>query len=211
MRTRARGKALALGALSIVSGLPALVAPTSEACAFERQWHAGAGLGLMTMRRGDETGSSLGGDLSLVYGLTDQLNAMVEVTGAPYVLGVDPPPGTDPKLLDGSGKLRLDDTFFLLTANAGISYVLDVIRWVPYAGVLVGTSRLSWAGSTFGALRGTGGAEMKLDTVVALGLDYQLTREWALGGAIRAHTSLFSHESTQAAHILFRGQYTWGY
>src|SRR5262245_213579 len=101
--------------VALAFSLIALLAPAT-AEAYERQWHAGGSFGYGMLVANDETVHGLGGGLHLTYGLNDVFNAMVQVDFTGY-------PGGE--LVIGS-------------AAGGIAYVIDILEWVPYVGLMVG-------------------------------------------------------------------------
>ncbi len=185
-----------LAAAALV-GLTAL-----DAAAVERQWQVGAGLGWAHVKRGDFSGSSVGPSLHLSYGLTDMFNVMVETSHVPVVLS-----GALPSGQHGA----VPRTFALQTATAGIAYTLDVLRIVPYAGVLVGGARMSAGQKTVAAFRGTEGVDYRPDLVLALGADYHVTRELAVGVALRLHEMPGGDEAQSSTQALVRAGYVWGW
>lgn len=179
----------------------ALVAPSAGA--FERQWHAGAGLGVVELSRGDFSGAAVGVELDLTYGLSDVFNAMLEASYSPHVLtgAIAGPP--DAKGNPGpSVDFKLPGKYESFTTVAGIAYTLDVLRWIPYAGILAGTSYVK--GPTL--------AEARFDWALALGLDYQVSRPFAVGVALRFHDAPSkASPSTTLFQAWLRAAYTWGY
>lgn len=174
---------LAIPLLLLTTLCPLLVSASAEA--FERQWHAGADLGMAAV---SYNGSIFGGYAAGVhasYGLNDTFNAMVEVSGSmhPVYIGY-------PALTVGSGAV-------------GVAYTLDVLRWVPYAGVLVGGYHFRGANLQE--------SQWKLGFQVALGLDYSFDRSWAVGAQIRYHT--FSDDPLSAHYLTtcLRAEYLWGW
>lgn len=204
MRSKRLFSCLSLAALASLA--PPLAAPCH---AFERQWHAGGGLGLGSFSRGDRSGAGPVLDLNLSYGLSDQFNLLGEITlGSFGVSAPDPPapaPGMAPLPPPGG-----PGNYGYQSAVVGIAYTLDVLRWVPYAGLFVGAARVG-AGEGFGGgLGGDAYRRVALDVGAGAGLDYQLTREIAVGAVVRYHRAF-----TQPAASLFYGglrvQYTWGF
>lgn len=185
-----------LAAVALVS-LSAL-----DARAVERQWQAGAGVGWAHVARGDFSGSSFGPSLHLSYGLTDMFNVMVETSHVPVVLRGPLPSGE---------RGPLPRTFALQTATAGVAYTLDVVRLVPYVGVLVGGARMSAGQKTLGAFRGTEGVDTRVDLVLALGADFHVTRELAVGVALRWHEMPGGDESQSSTQAFVRAGYVWGW
>lgn len=157
----------------------------NSAGAVEREHHLGLDLGanaLVLGGSGSDTGISVGAHWT--YGLTDQFDVMVESAWSTETFGRRP----------GS----------VANAGAGLSYVLDVLQWVPYAGLLVGGYEL--VGSAIG------GPKLLPGVVIALGLDYRINRELQVGIAVREHM-LFTEVSTYPSFIqaLARVEYTWGW
>lgn len=167
----------------------AALALPSRASAYERQWHAGVGLGYGLL--GDGGGSGFGGGLHLTYGLNDAFNAMAEIDTTYH-------PGS--KTLLASGSL-------------GVGYVLDILQWVPYAGVMAGVyEQIDTASSTCGDPGQPGCFATRLGFSVPVGLDYQLSRSVAVGVAGRYHfIFLGSNGVTNALTAFARVEYIWGY
>lgn len=174
----------------------------SDALAVERQWQVGGGVGWAHVTRGDYSGSSIGPSLHLSYGLTDMFNVLVETSHVPVVLS-----GTLPSGEHGD----LPRTFALQTAATGLAYTLDVVRIVPYVGALVGGSRMSAGQKTIGAFRGGEGIDYRVDLVLALGADYHVTRELAVGVALRLHEMPGGGDAQSATQAFVRAGYLWGW
>jgi len=173
---------------SVVSGLAALAAVSAIARishGFERQWHVGGDLGWSAVSYRGAIRSGYGGGGHVVYGLNDTFNAMLELGLTTHGVYSD-----RPWLKVASGAV-------------GIGYTLDILRWVPYAGLLVGGYRFSG-----GVLEK---AEVKLGFQFALGLDYALSRSWAIGAQVRYHT--FSDDPLSAHYLTTFGrfEYRWGW
>ena len=166
-------------ALALAAGL-ACGAVASPALAFERQWHAGLDAGGAALDAGDRS-LGFGGGAHLGYGLDDAWNAMLEVDVTRH-------PSQSMTIASGA---------------VGVAYTLDVLRWVPYLGVLGGGY---WLGD--GATSRTApGVQL------ALGVDYQCTRHFALGAQLRLH-QVFAAEplgTTSYATTFARAEWTWGY
>lgn len=174
----------------------------SSALAFERQWHAGFGLGLRPTSISGVPGGGVAplAVASLAYGLTDQFDVLAEVGLARPRF--ETAPGTDE-----SGR-----QVFSTTADLGIVYTLDVLRVVPFGGVFVGAHHLGAGKITLpeGTIRTFGGA-VGLDLGGALGARYQYDRDLAFGFDVRYHRPLALPETTQAMGIYLSASYTWGY
>src|SRR5262245_21009746 len=89
---------------------------SERAWCYERQWHAGASFGYALLP-GDTTTHGLVGGLHLTYGLSDAFNAMLE--------------------LNLSGPISPPDRF-VASGALGVGYVVDILQWVPYVGLLAG-------------------------------------------------------------------------
>lgn len=89
-------------------------------------------------------------------------------------------------------------------AAFGVGYVIDILRWVPYIGAQGGVYRLAG---------GTLESDVFLPGLsVGAGLDYQLSRRFAIGLAGRQHF-MVSQLSTYPSYTtaLLRFEYMWGY
>ncbi|MDB4938414.1 MAG: hypothetical protein JWP87_5386 [Labilithrix sp.] len=182
--------------LAPVALVVALAASPREAQAIERQHHLGLDPSLSMLKVDDKSSLSTGVGLGVhyTYGLNDQLNFMAElnasIVAANQKQDMPESPHTRPAEVDH--------------ALAGIGYVIDVLRWVPYFGILAGGYRLS-GGTLDKDLLIFGGA-------VQVGLDYQLSRHWAIGGAAQQHF-LLTKMSTYPSYtnVMLRLEYMWGF
>lgn len=143
----------------------------------------------------DKTTMSVGGygAVHYAYGLSDAFNFMAE--GGFALVALDEAKGD---------KIPTTRPASVSHAGAGVAYVLDVVQWVPYIGLL-GTGYLFNGGSLDGAKAGFGGA-------LALGLDYQFSRSIAGGVGLRQHFVL-SDMSTYPSYTqaLVRVEWMWGW
>lgn len=179
--------------LSMVVALAAM-AP-SVAGAFERQQHLGVhgGLALLSVGGKDSLDVGAGGGIHYAYGLSDAFNLMIEGSYAQVALQEATAPKIPPNRPTG-----------ITNFGVGASYVLDVTRWVPYGGLLADGFVL------------TGGNLVKpvvaFGLGLALGLDYQATRNVAFGFAFRQHFafSAFSDYPSYSQFFL-RAEYVWGW
>jgi opacity protein-like surface antigen len=164
------------GRLAAVAVVPAALACAQSAAAFERQWHAGADVGIATLFKGPGS-TNLAGGAHLAYGLSDAFNAMLEV--------------------DVSRHPSIGQTVY--SAGLGACYTIDVIRWVPYAGLLAGGYRLAGdpSSSAFGVQ-------------FAAGMDYQFNRNLAAGLQFRFH-ELLTGDTASYTTTLLRIEYLWGF
>lgn len=149
------------------------VAASSRAGAVEREHHVGIDAGAAILVASDKSGGGAAAGAHWTYGLSDAWNLMLEgafSTTSPTVGNV----------------------------GAGVAYVLDVLRWVPYAGLLA-------EGYAVGGDKWLGGA------AIALGLDYRFSRTVAAGFAIREHTTTLPRTYPSFTQALARLEYTWGW
>jgi hypothetical protein len=166
-----------------------MLAPSSAA-AFERQWHVGVDAGYAVVFDGGASG--FGGGAHAAYGLSDSFNAMLE-------LGITHHPGAAVSLGSGDGA-KVFSLETIASGALGIAYTIDVARAVPYVGLLAGGYRL-------GDL-----SPMSPGGQIALGLDYQLERNWAIGAQLRFHT-IFNPDTGALpyATTFLRAEYLWGF
>jgi hypothetical protein len=167
--------------------------------AVERQHHIALTPGLTLWKTADTAvavGPSLGAMYS--YGLSDQFNFLAEVKGSVLTLSRE--------VIDAEKNPVVPTTRPTREASAavGVSYVLDVLRWVPYAGLLVGGQAVS--GGTLEKARILPVAQL------ALGLDYQMNRTLSFGFALRQSfmvTEMATYPS--ATHLFAKVELSWGY
>ncbi len=187
---------LALPALLAFVAFVAVSAAPGEARAIERQHHFGLDPSLSLLKVDDKptlsTGFGIGAHYT--YGIDDQFNFMAEANGSIVAADQKQDTPTSPHTRPAQ----------VMHALVGIGYVIDVLRWVPYFGILAGGYRLS-GGTLDNALYIFGGAAQ-------LGLDYQLSRQWAIGVAGQQHF-LLTKMSTYPSYtnVMLRFEYMWGY
>jgi len=173
-----------------------IVAATREAAAIERQHHLGLDPSLAMLKVGDKSSVSAGVGIGAhyTYGINDQFNFMAEINGAVVAANQQQDTPETPRT-------RPAEVGY---ASAGVGYVIDILRWVPYIGLLAGGYRLS--GGTLEKALLLPGLEL------AVGLDYQLSRHWAVGLAGRQHL-MFTEASTYPSYttVLLRLEYMWGF
>jgi hypothetical protein len=172
----------------------AWVATAPCAGAVERENHVGVDAGGAILALSDRTdvGVAVGGHWA--YGLSDAFNLMVEGAWSLLAPGEKIESAATPRTRPSSAA----------NAGVGVGYVLDVLRWVPYGGVLVGAYAL---------LGGTlDGAAVRPGAALALGLDYRFDRSFAAGVAFRQHL-LVTDTSTYPSftQVFLRAEYTWGW
>lgn len=180
-----------VGALAFASVLLA----SSSAHAIERQHHVGLAPALGILQVDGKSTSSIGGGgaIHYAYGLSDQWNLSIEASSVVVAADQQQDPGSPrdrPARVDQGG--------------VGVAYVIDILRWVPYVGVLAGAYHL--AGGTLERSLVLPGLS------VGGGLDYQLSRQLAIGIAGRQHfliTKMDTYPSYTTAILRF--EYMWGY
>jgi hypothetical protein len=169
-----------------------VAAASSPAGAVEHEHHVGIDGGVATLVMKDKT--DLGGGLGAhwAYGFNDAFNLMAEGGWSLVARG---------ETLQGAPRTRPAN---VTNVNAGVGYVFDVLRWVPYAGALLGGYAL-----TGGTIDGT---KILPGIAIAAGLDYRFGRSWAAGLAFRQHM-LVADMSTYPSftHVFARFEYTWGW
>ena len=122
------------------------------------------------------------------YGLSDVFDARLEVTarGYHYRAGEEQNPNA-------------------LSAMVGVAYKLDVLRWVPWAGVYAGylgfldAPRAGLAFKRHDAALGLG-----------LGLDYGISRKLGVGVTLRFDNALVNADARNFDALL-RAEYRWGW
>lgn len=184
-------------ALFLLAALAATLASAPrEARAVERQHHIGVDPNITILDVDDKSTLDVGVGVNAhyTYGITDQFLFMGELGGAIVALDQkqDTPktPHTRPSEVDH--------------VALGAGYVLDVLQFVPYGGVLLGGYRL--AGGTLDSALFLPGVEL------TLGLDYLLARHIAIGFAYQQHM-LVTKMSTYPvlSSVLLRAEYVWGF
>jgi len=185
---RAGGSAL----VAVVTAL--LGAPSARAV--EREHQVGLDLGGAVLVVGDKSSADVGSAFGAhyTYGLTDQFLLIGRATVSP----VAPDERAD------STSTPNDRPAGFVAASVGAAYVFDVLRWVPYAGVLAGGYAL-YGGTIGGNPRVLAGASL------VVGCDYRLDRTWSIG--VSLYQDMLSEPGTYPsltqgfAHADFR----WGW
>ncbi len=176
--------------------LVAILAVGGPAGAFEHQHHLGVDGGLTLLSINDKSTTDVGAGVGLhyAYGLTDAFNFVAEGESSLVAL--------DQKQDNRSSPHTRPST--VSSAGAGVVYVLDVLQWVPYGGVIAEGYLLDGGTLTGGKLE-VGGA-------LAAGLDYQINRSWAVGIAYRQHFMLPDLAVYPVSTNVFaRFEYVWGW
>jgi hypothetical protein len=174
----------------------ALAAATAStpSWAVEREQHVGVDLGGAMLVLGSTSKPDIGGSAGAhwTYGLSDAFNLMVE--GSWSLLELGTPEGKNlPKTLPS----------WAANADVGVAYVLDVLQWVPYVGVLGGG--YAFSGGTID------GAKLLPGVAIALGLDYRVRPNLSLGVAVRQHIVSETQTYTSFSQALARIEYNWGW
>jgi hypothetical protein len=159
----------------------------ARAAAFERQWHAGVDLGYAVLI-GQRVNHGLGGGIHLTYGLTDTFNLLGELNVSVHPSGR--------ALLTGGG--------------VGVGYVIDVLQWVPYVGVMAGFYDLASFAGSCGTEDAVPCHSGRLNLEVPFGLDYTVSRSFAVGVAGR-YQLLLATSPVHAIGAFARVEYIWGY
>jgi hypothetical protein len=172
----------------LIGGLACALPFPREAGAVERQQHLGVSAGGTEMSLSG-AGPNLG--LHYTYGLWDAVNLVVEADASAFVLGNAP-------------KVRPPAPGLVATGGVGLMYVFDVLRWIPYAGGIIGAGYLGggWLSSPL----------VTPDAQLAVGLDYQLSRTWTIGAAYRQHFLLTQMNTyPELTSVGLRFEYVWGW
>lgn len=151
-------------------------------------------LGILSIDKKSTTDIGAGGSLYYAYGLNDQWNLAIDLSSVEVAANQKQDFPTSPR----------DRPSAVHTASAGVSYVIDILRWVPWIGVEGGVDVLAG---------GTMPTTLILPEVNAgLGLDYQLSRTFAVGVAGREHF-MVSKLDTYPSYLtlMARFEVMWGY
>jgi hypothetical protein len=169
------------------------------ALAFEHQHQLGidGGVAFISIDQKPNLSVGGGGGIHYSYGLTDAFNLLIEGAFCPVSLQ---------ELPDPSGKMLNNRPTMIENLGVGIAYTLDVVRWVPYIGILA---------SGFTLHGGTVDLAVTAGATIAAGFDYQLTRgpkHLAIGIAVRQHFMLSDIVNYPSyTQIFLRAEYVWGY
>jgi hypothetical protein len=189
-RSRSDLRVVAAAAATLVT----LVAVPAEA--IERQHHLGLApaLAILSIDKKSTNSVGAGGAIHYAYGLTDQFNLVVEASSAVVAAKQKQDFPYSPK----NRPATVDQL------SAGVSYVIDIVQWVPYLGLQGGVYRLA-GGTVPDSLFIPGIA-------VSLGIDYQLSRHVAVGIGGRQHLLLTKLDTYPSyTTVLLRFEYMWGY
>jgi hypothetical protein len=179
-----------------VAAVVALATATGTARAVEHEHALGVEAGAAMFAVADKGSPDVGGGAGLhyTYGLSDAFNLVADAGWWLVAL--------NEKLTDPSTPHTRPTN--VTTVNAGVAYVLDVLRWVPWGALEAGGYALD--GGTLDGLKVLPGFAL------AVGLDYRLNRSWSAGVTLRQHM-LFTDASTYPSftQALLRFQYVWGW
>jgi hypothetical protein len=176
----------------------------ATASAVEKQHHLGVDVGMAMLGIKQKDGPSVGmGFLAhWAYGLTDQWQVAVE--GGYSIVSTGEQKDIMVKQDNQMIKLPNNRPAHVFHGGAGIHYVLDVLRWVPYFGIHA---------TTFGLLGGNlDSPRFAFGMTLAAGIDYQLTRAFTIGFAARQHFPFSALDDYPTfTHFLARAEFVWGW
>jgi hypothetical protein len=150
----------------------------APARAFERQWHFGGGLGVAAPGESYSTGPAVG--VHAAYGLSDVFDARIELQGSRHDAG--------------------DLPVIFYAGRAALAYKVDVMEWIPYAGVSAGATLITW--SQTGLVRPSAGG--------LVGLDYAASRHVGIG-VLGAGDYVFVDSGLTIFSLLVRAEYRFGW
>jgi hypothetical protein len=165
------------------------VSPLASGVERESQIGLEAGVPMLVVQHGKSaTLSGIGGGLHYTYGISDAFNFVADAGSAAMPWGA-------------SGASSMST---MSNVDLGLAYVLDVLRWVPWGALEAGGYALTG--------NPVGGTQVLPGFAIALGLDYRIDRQWAVGLVLRQHM-LFTDASTfpSLTQGLLRVGYTWGW
>ena len=176
------------GAVALVAALA--VGTTARPAFAVEQEHAislGVGPSILDVASKGSADTGAGPAIAYTYGLSDAFNLMAETSWSLVALNEN----------------AQDAPTSVTTFDVGVGYVFDVVRWVPYAGLLAGTSLMSGGGID--------GVRFVPEAAVALGFDYKFDRTWAAGLALRQY--FFTDAATYPSYsqAFARVEYVWGW
>jgi hypothetical protein len=162
--------------------------------AVEREHHVGVDLGATLLSVNDKGSVDLGPSAGAhwTYGLTDAFNLMVE--GSWSLVSTNEPRGKDIPHTRPTWESH---------GSVGVAYVFDVLRWVPYVGLLIGGYVLGG-----GTLDGT---KVLPGFSFAAGVDYRLNRSFTLGISARQHMMNEASNYPEFTQLFATAGYTWGW
>lgn len=182
-------------ALASAAVLALSLAP-SPAAAVERENAIGVDATATMLQVSDKSSPDVGGGVGLhyTYGISDAFNFVADAGWSLVALNEVVADSTTPHTRPTN----------VTNVDAGVAYVLDVLRWVPWGAAELGGYALQ--GGTVDGVKLLPGAAL------AVGLDYRFNRSWAAGLELREHF-LFTEMSTYPTftQALVRFEYVWGW
>jgi hypothetical protein len=174
--------------------------------AVEKQHHLGvdAGIAFLVVKKKDSPSVGGGFLAHYAYGITDQWQLALEGGYSIVSLGEQ----KDIMVTDMTTMMKMtlpnNRPAHLLQGSAGVNYVFDVIRWVPYAGVYA---------TAFGLLGGNlPSPKFVMGATVAAGLDYHITRLFTAGLAVRQHFPFSAMDDYPSfTQVMARAELVWGW
>lgn len=172
--------------------------------AVEKQHHLGidAGLGILAINKKDvpSVGATFLGHWT--YGLTDQFQIAIEGGYSIVSLGEV----ANQTVMQNGMMVKLPNNrpAHVFQVGAGVNYVLDVLRWVPYFGVHA---------TVFGLLGGNlPSPRLAIGPTLAAGLDYQITRALSVGFSARQHFPISDpNDYPSFTQLMARAELVWGW
>jgi len=167
--------------LAAITGVLCLA---NDARAFERQWHLGAGGGLILLE--GAVGPAL--NLYSAYGLSDMFDFRLEVLAASAAV-------------EDAGQTRV------LAGSLGLTYKLDIIQWIPYFGLLVGAHGFD------GPSEAQTGVDLGLSIVGGIDYALSRSWGLGLQGAFHPLLTALSGAHTAGGYTtwLLRFEHRWGW
>ena len=135
------------------TALIALTASSATSHGYEQQWRLGPDFGFCTLSLPEANVDGFAAGVHATYGINDTFNLRAQADLASFAL---PAPSTSALIYGG-----------LL----GAEYVVDILDWIPYAGVVLGPSVM--------AIRHDK-TVTQLAAEIPFGMGYQLGRNWAV-------------------------------
>jgi opacity protein-like surface antigen len=172
----------------LIAAAAALAAVTGSAPshAFERQWHVGATVGYSMAAFPNAVASGFGAAGYGTYGINDAINLRAQFD---FTIVDIPEPGT---------------SALIYMPALGAEYVFDTLQWILYVGLLAGPVNVSIQ---------DGPDLWQAGLAIPLGLNYQLSRSFAIGVEGQYRLYLFGAEGSPVNNLWAGGrfEYTWGY
>jgi hypothetical protein len=100
--------------------------------------------------------------------------------------------------------------WLIASGGLGAAYVVDVGQWTPHLGALAGPAGLISTDPLCGASISEPCRAFRLSLEIPYGLDYQLTRHFALGLAGRFQLLLLGEQPWMTLGVYAKAEYTWG-